>query len=245
MENQKKAALLLLPNLLGEMRHHQPFLPASVDRAVQDLDGLIAESSTAGRRYLSRFETSKPTDEIPIALYNEHSGESDLDFLLEPMKKGERWGLLSDAGLPCIADPGSKLVQRARLLGISVQAFVGPSSILLSLMLSGLPGQKFYFQGYLNRDSSKRQSELRSLEKSSSEDGATQIFIEAPYRNTHLLDSLVSTLHDDTVLCVAWELTTNEQGILSQPVRLWKKSPLPNLAKKNAIFLFNKMKERF
>jgi 16S rRNA (cytidine1402-2'-O)-methyltransferase len=238
MENQKKkAALLLLPNLLGEMRYHQPFLPASVDRAVHDIDGLIAESATAGRRYLSRFETVKPTDEIPIALYTADSVDSNLDFLLEPLRKGERWGLLSDAGLPCIADPGSKLVQRARLLGIPVQAFVGPSSILLALMLSGLPGQKFYFQGYLKRDHDKRQKEIRLLEKKSVDEEATQIFIEAPYRNMHLLESLMSVLDDETMLCVAWELTTSEQGILSQPVRLWKKSPLPNLAKKNAIFL--------
>lgn len=241
MENKKKAALLLLPNLLGEIRHHQPFLPASVDKAVQEIDGLIAESYQAGRRYLGRFETLKPADQIPIALYNEHTG-TDLDFLLEPIKKGERWGLLSDAGLPCIADPGAKLVQRARSIGIAIQAFVGPSSILLSLMQSGLPGQKFYFHGYLNRDENKRIAEIRALEKSSSKEGVTQIFIEAPYRNAHLLDSLLATLDEETLLCVAWELTTHDQGIISQPVRLWKKAPLPNLAKKNAIFLFSKLK---
>lgn len=239
MDYKKKAALLLLPNLLGEMRHHQPYLPASVDRAMQEIDGLIAESATAGRRYLARFETAKPTDEIPIALYNEHSTDGDIDFLLEPIRKGERWGLLSDAGLPCIADPGSKLVKRARILGINIQAFVGPSSILLSLMQSGLPAQKFFFHGYLDRDNEKRIKEIRRLEKHSSAEGVTQIFIEAPYRNEHLMENLMQTLNEDTVLCVAWELTTPDQGILSQPVRLWKKSPLPNLAKKNAIFLFN------
>lgn len=239
MEHQKKAALLLLPNLLAETRHHELFLPASVDRAVKDIDGLIAESHQAGRRYLSRFETLKPTNDIPIALYNEKSLETDYDFFLDPIRKGERWGLLSDAGLPCVADPGSKLVKRARLLGITVQAFVGPSSILLSLMQSGLPGQKFYFHGYLNRDRQKRQTEIRTLEKNSLNEGVTQIFIEAQHRNEHLLESLLAILDDETTLCVAWELTTPEQGILSQPVRLWKKSPLPNLSKKNAIFLFS------
>lgn len=243
MENKKKAALLLLPNLLGEIRHHQPFLPASVDKAMLELDGLIAESPQIGRRYLGRFETAKPADQIPIALYSEKS-VADLDFLLEPIKKGERWGLLSDAGLPCIADPGAKLVQRARSVGITVQAFVGPSSILLSLMQSGLPGQKFYFHGYLNREESKRVAEIRNLEKNSAKEGVTQIFIEAPYRNVHLLDSLLATLDDETLLCVAWELTTQDQGIISQPVRLWKKAPLPNIAKKNAIFLFNRILTR-
>lgn len=239
MEHQKKAALLLLPNLLGDVRHHELFLPPSVDRAVKDIDGLIAESHQAGRRYLSRFETLKPTNDIPIALYNEKSLETDYDFFLEPIRKGERWGLLSDAGLPCIADPGCKLVKRARILGVNIQAFVGPSSILLALMQSGLSGQKFYFHGYLNRDRQTRQSEILDLEKNSLKEGVTQIFIEAQHRNEHLLESLLATLDDETTLCVAWELTLPEQGILSQPVRLWKKSPLPNLAKKSAIFLFS------
>src|SRR5258708_21049619 len=145
----EKSALLLLPNLLGEHRHHEMFLPSSVDKAVSSLDGLIAESDIEGRRFLKRFETKKPAMEIPIALFNEHTPDDHIDFLLEPIVKGGRWGLVSDAGLPCIADPGAKLVQRARQLGILIQAFVGPSSILFALMLSGLPGQKFAFQGYL------------------------------------------------------------------------------------------------
>lgn len=230
-------ALLLLPNLLGEQRHHQMFLPQSVDKAVASLDGLIAESEKAGRRYLSRFETKKPAPEIPIALFNENTPEDHIPFLLEPIRKGERWGIVSDAGLPCIADPGAKLVQRARQWGIQVQAFVGPSSILLALMQSGLPGQKFAFQGYLDKDPQKRSKQIAQLEKRSKEEKSTQIFMETPYRNVHTLETTLSTLSDDTDLCVAWDLTTPEQGILSQPVKFWKKSPLPNLEKKNALFL--------
>ena len=140
-----KPALLLLPNVLADVKHHEPFLPSSVDKAVASIDGLIAESASAGRRFLARFETKKPTNEIPIALFNEHTKEEDIDFLLEPIRKGERWGLISDGGLPCIADPGAKLVKRANISGIIVQAFVGPSSPMLALMLSGLPAQRFYF----------------------------------------------------------------------------------------------------
>lgn len=239
MQKEKKPALLLLPNLLGDMRYHQPYLPASVDKAMKDIDGLIAESVQGGRRYLGRFETAKPANEIPIALYNEKIKDVDYDFLLEPIQKGERWGYLSDAGLACVADPGSKLVRRARILGIPIQAFVGPSSILLALMQSGLPGQKFYFHGYLDKERPRRQREIQDMEKSSAKEGVTQIFIEAPHRNEHLLESLLEILDDETWLCVAWELTTPDQGIVSQPVRLWKKSPKPNLAKKNAIFLFS------
>lgn len=234
---QAKPALLLLPNLLGEQAHHDLFLPASVDRAVASLDGLISESPTAGRRYLGRFQTKKPAQEIPIALYNEHTSDQDLDFLLEPIRKGERWGLVSDGGLPCIADPGSKLVARARQTGINVHAFVGPSSILLSLMLSGLPGQRFAFHGYLDKDPAKRKKQISSLAKRSRQEESTQIFIETPYRNKQTLEMLLETLDEQTQLCVAWELTLPTQGLLSQSLALWKKSPLPNLEKRNAIFL--------
>ena len=227
-----KPALLLLPNLLGEIAHHAPFLPASVDKAVLTIDGLIAESATAGRRYLSRFETKKPTNLTSIALFNEHTPDADIDFLLEPIRKGERWGLISDGGLPCIADPGAKLVSRARQSGILIQAFVGPSSILLSLMLSGLPGQRFNFSGYIDKEPLKRAQEIKELEKRSKKEEATQIFIETPYRNDHTLETLLQTLNEKTKLCVAWDLTLSTQGVLSQSVAVWKKSPLPQLAKK-------------
>ncbi len=204
MENmkEKKAALLLLPNLLGENRHHEVFLPSSVDAAVKTLDGIIAESEQGGRRFLGHFDTEKAAHLIPLATLNEHTKDDDLDFLLEPLTKGERWGLVSDAGMPCIADPGHKLVRRARQLGIPVQAFVGPSAVMLSLMLSGLPGQRFTFRGYLPKESEERKAEMRKLEQASSAGQATQIFIEAPYRNAATLGDLIATLHDNT--CCVW-----------------------------------------
>jgi 16S rRNA (cytidine1402-2'-O)-methyltransferase len=237
-ESTAKPALLLLPNVLGEVKHHEPFLPASVDKAVSTLDGLIAESATAGRRFLSRFETKKPANEIPIALFNEHTPDADIDFLLEPIRKGERWGLISDGGLPCIADPGAKLVNRANQSGIIVQAFSGPSSILLGLMLSGLPGQRFNFLGYLDKEPKNREKEIKELQRISKTNQVTQIFIEAPYRNKYLLESLLKNLNDETRLCVAWDLTLPTQGVVSQKIERWKKSPLPNLEKKIAIYLF-------
>lgn len=240
LQKTLKAALLLLPNVLGEnVKNHSLFFPPSVDKAVATLDGLIAESTTSGRRYLGRFETKKPAQDIPIALLNEHTPDSDLDFFLEPIRKGERWGLISDAGLPCIADPGSKLVNRANQSGIVVQAFTGPSSIMLGLMLSGLPGQRFYFVGYLDRDQKKREIEIKELQHHSKLHDSTQIFIEAPHRNRHLLESLLDNLSASTRLCVAWDLTLLTQGVVSQSIERWKKSPLPNLEKKAAIFLFH------
>jgi 16S rRNA (cytidine1402-2'-O)-methyltransferase len=235
--NTPKPALLLLPNLLGEMRHHELFLPASVDRAVESIDGLIAESETGGRRFLKRFKTKKPASEIPIAQLNEHTSPDDFDFLLEPLLKGERWGLVSDSGLPCIADPGSKLVHYARKLGIAIQGFTGPSSIMLSLMLSGFPGQRFTFHGYLDKDPKKRKTMIATIEKLSQQTDSTQIFIEAPYRNEYLLKALIEGLNEETELCVAWDLTLPTQGIISEKTSVWKKITLPNLEKKPAIFL--------
>jgi 16S rRNA (cytidine1402-2'-O)-methyltransferase len=232
-----KPALLLLPNLLGDHRHHEPFLPTAVDKAVASLDGLIAESEKEGRRFLSRFATTKPANEIPIALFNEHTPDADLDFLLEPVVQGQRWGLVSDAGLPCIADPGSKLVRRARQRGLLVQAFVGPSSLLLALMLSGLPGQRFSFNGYLNKELEKRKEQVKHLLKVSQQEESTQIFIEAPYRNQHTLATLLEVMPDHAWLCVAWDLTLTTQGVVSQPIKTWKKSTPPQLDKKAATFL--------
>lgn len=230
--------LLILPNLLGEHKHHQLFLPASVDKAMASIDGLIAESDQAARRYLKRFSTKLSPQNMPVALFNEHTPDDGIDFLLEPLLKNERWGLLSDAGLPCIADPGSKLVFRARQIGIPIQVFVGPSSIIQALLLSGLPGQHFAFHGYTQRDSKAQKGELQMWEKNSKKENSTQIFIERPYQNKETLETALETLGDQTLLCVAWNLTMPDQGILSQPVGIWKKSPLPNLDKKPAIFLF-------
>ena len=236
---KKSSALLLLPNLLGEMPHHEMFLPASVDRAVESIDGLIAESESCGRRYLKRFKTAKPAHEIPIALLNEHTPDEDIDFLLEPIANGERWGFVSDAGLPCIADPGSKLVFRARQRGIAIQAFVGPSSVMLALMLSGLPGQNFTLNGYFEKQPEQRAGQIKRLEKRSSQEHSTQIFIEAPYRNAYALEALLESLKPETLLCVAWDLTLPTQGLMSQSVSQWKKMALPNLEKKPAVFLFH------
>lgn len=240
MTAEKRAALLLLPNVLGEIPHHALYLPGSIDKAVSSLDGLIAESASGGRRYLGRFETAKPAHLIPIALFNKNTPDEDLDFLLEPIRKGERWGYVSDAGLPCIADPGAKLVRRARASGVAVQAFTGPSSLLLALMLSGLNGQAFHFHGYIDKEASQRKLQVLAWETEAKKTSTTQVFIEAPHRNSHALETIFETLQPDTWLCVCWDLTLPTQGVVSQPAALWKKSPLPNLDKKPAIFLIGK-----
>ncbi|MBS0629697.1 MAG: SAM-dependent methyltransferase [Verrucomicrobia bacterium] len=223
--------LLLLPNLLNKEAEHQLYFPISVDRAVQSITGLIAENEKEGRAYLKRFGVT--VQGFPIKLLNEHS--QDIEELLAPMKNGERWGLISDAGLPVLADPGYLLVRRARMLGIAIEAFIGPSSLILALMLSGLPAQRFSFHGYFPYEPEKA---LKKLEERSREEKATQVFIETPYRNEKMLATLLATLSDSTVLSVAWDLTMPTQGVETYPVKDWKRRPLPNIHKHPAVFLF-------
>lgn len=227
--------LLLLPNLLSDSKYHEPYLPSSIDKAVKTLDGLIAESESAGRRFLGRFETKVDPRHIPIATFD----GNEIDFLLEPLLKGERWGFVTDAGLPCVADPGAKLVARARRLGVSVQAFVGPSSIMLALMLSGMGGQRFSFHGYLPKDEKGRQQKLKELERRSLREEETEIWIEAPYRNGHMVQALLEVLSDETELGCVWELCSEGQGALVGSVGEWKRQPLPNLEKKRCVFLMS------
>lgn len=237
---KKRGCLLLLPNLLGEHAHHQMFLPASVDRAVGMIDGLFAESESGARRFLGRFALEKPAHMVPVSVVRKEMDRKELDFFLEPLEKGESWGMVSDAGLPCIADPGSALVRRARQKGILIKAFSGPSSIFLSLMLSGFSSQKFAFHSYLPKEPAERQNTLIDLQKKVNQEGSTQIFIEAPHRNMHLLNDLLQYLNGGTWLCVAWDLTLPTQGMICQPVEQWKSLPLPNLEKRPAIFLLGK-----
>jgi 16S rRNA (cytidine1402-2'-O)-methyltransferase len=239
MENKSREhpALILLPNLLGEHRDHHAFLPISVDQAVATLDGLIAESVKEGRRFLSRFKLSKPTHLIPLALLNEHTPEADLDFLLEPICKGERWGLVSDCGLPCIADPGANLVRRAYALNLQVEALIGPSSLALAQELSGLPCQQFTFHGYLDRDPIQRKKQIQTMEQAVQMTSYTQLFIETPYRNMATLQTLIDTLANKRRLCIACDLTLPTQKVITQTIAAWKNAPLPDIDNSPAIFL--------
>ena len=231
-------SLLLLPNLLGPSKSHGLFLPVSIDDAMANIDGIIAESVQSGRSFLKRFKLKKAPHDIPLALFNKHTPDKDIDFLLEPMTTGETWGFVTDAGLPCIADPGAKLVTRARSLGIAVKTFPGPSSIMMSLMLSGLPGQRFAFHGYIAKNIKNREKEIVTWDRDSRKNRNTQIFIEAPFRNMHTLEALLQFLSEKTLLCVACDLTLESQEVMCMSIAQWKKKSLPNLHKRPAIFLF-------
>ncbi len=226
--------LYLLPNLLDdELPDHTPFLPANIGTIIAKLDGVICESEKPARRFLSRFKKAQ----LPLVLLNEHTKEEELAALIEPLEKGGTWGLLSDAGLPCIADPGALVVKLARKKGIAIEAIVGPSSLIMALMLSGFSGQHFSFHGYLPREKDLRKVRFRALEQKSKKEQSSEIFMEAPYRNQELLQDLLAELQGPTNLAVACDLTSPTQEVFVKTIREWKKEPLPNLHKRPCIFI--------
>lgn len=229
--------LILLPNLLDEESPTEAWLPAGLAAKVRRLQGVVVESEKVARRYLRRFLSHDEMARLPLRLLNEHSKSGDLETLLEPLLRGECWGLLSDAGLPCVADPGADLVWAARQRSIAVEADAGPCSILLALQLSGLPSQRFAFHGYLPRENAPLEKKIEELEAFSKREISTQICIEAPYRSQKLLDALIQRLHPNTRLCFAASLTTPKERVVPQKVSEWRTRPF--IAEKEpAIFLF-------
>lgn len=219
--------LYLLPNLLDESLEHDLFLPSSVGQVVSSLDGMIGESEKSARRYMKRF--TERFREIPIQLLNKHSEE--LDCLIKPLQRGEKWGLVSDAGLPVLADPGAHLIRRLHTLNIPVETFPGPSSIIYALQLSGLPAQHFIFHGYPPRDEKTLKEILRTLAKDQ-----THLFIEVPYRTDKFLNYLIDHLQGETDLSISWNLTLPSQGVRTQTIAQWKKK-LPMLGRVPAVFV--------
>ncbi len=231
--------LYLLPNLLGDLESHSSQLPSSVDAAVESLTRLIAENEKEGRRFLRRFSYPSPKTfrDISIHLLNEHSTLEQKKELIAEIQKGGIWGLVSDCGMPCLADPGADLVMMARDRGIPVKTFPGPSSPLLALVLSGLGGQRFTFHGYLPKDESPLVAELKRIEKLSKQEGSTHLFIETPYKNQRLFDKIVQTLEDQTFLCVACDLTLPEQFVATKRIKQWKLQPVKDINKRPSIFI--------
>ncbi len=233
--------LILLPNLLASAAASDlRLLPALLPELVEQLDGVIGESEKGARSFLKlfRLKGGKPLQQMPVATLNEHTALEDLEELIAPMRKGEVWGLLSDAGLPCLADPGALLVAKAQKCSVIVEAYAGPSSMVLALLLSGLPAQRFGFEWYLPKDQVARQKHIALLEGRSRKEGSTQIFIETPYRSGKLLEELVSQLAPTTKLAYAASLTTAEQKVECRTVAEWRKIALPTLENRPTVFLF-------
>lgn len=235
-----RGTLYLLPVALGETTPWPRFLPTQVQAIASSLQHFVVETARAARAHLKQLDYPHPLRETDIRELPADAARADgpaLDALLAPALAGKDVGLMSDAGCPAVADPGARLVARAHVLGIRVVPLVGPSSILLGLMGSGLNGQSFAFHGYLPVGETERDTTLRALEDESRKLGRTQIFIETPYRNERMFEALLKLLKPDTRLCVACELNTTNEMLLTRSVRDWRKVDRPALSKRPALFL--------
>ena len=232
-----RGSLYLVPVALGEHTPWAHFLPAQAQAITAGLRHFVVETARAARAHLKQLDYPHPLRETDIRELPAEAADAALDALLAPALAGADLGLLSDAGCPAVADPGARLVARAHALGIRVVPLVGPSSILLGLMGSGLNGQSFAFHGYLPVAEGERDAALRTLEDESRKLGRTQIFIETPYRNERMLDALLKLLKPDTRLCIACDLNTAAETLLTRSVRDWRKTERPALAKRPALFL--------
>ena len=238
-QRDTRGTLYLIPVALGEATPWSAFLPAQAQAIAAGLRRFVVETARAARAHLKQLDYPHPLRETDIReLPADGPGAAAaLDALLAPALAGEDIGLMSDAGCPAVADPGARLVARAHALGIRVAPLVGPSSILLGLMGSGLNGQSFAFHGYLPVAEGERDAALRALEDESRKLGRTQIFIETPYRNERMLDALLKLLKPDTRLCIACDLNTANETLLTRSVRGWRKAGRPALARRPALFL--------
>lgn len=211
--------------------------PADVGARARSLDYFVVENAKTARAELKRFEHPRSLRELDIRELPEKPGQPDLDALLAPLLAGTNAGLMSEAGCPAVADPGSRLVARAHLRGVPVRPLVGPSSILLGLMGSGLNGQSFAFHGYLPVEEPALMRRLRELESDSRAHRRTQLFIETPYRNERLFRALLATCQGSTQLCLAKNLTTPDEWIQTRTIAAWRGRELPSLAKQPTMFL--------
>ena len=227
--------LYLIPSTLGE---NEPLevLPISIKRAIEEIDHYIVENEKTARRFIKKISPRKQQGSLRIEVLNKYTEDETIPSFLQPCLEGHDVGVISEAGAPGIADPGAEVVKIAHDKNIKVVPLVGPSSITLALMASGLNGQNFAFNGYLPIDNTERKKAIKSLEKKSRDLGQSQLFIETPYRNDKLFAELVRTLSVNTLLCVACDITLATEYIATKKVLSWKAST-PELNKRPAIFI--------
>jgi len=231
-----KGKLFLLPSSLGDTSQVSDVIPELTQKIIKGLDVFIVEELKTARRFLKKIDKSINIDATEFLIFNEHSIKENISQYIEPLLKGRNVGLLSEAGLPCIADPGAEIVAEAHRQRIEVVPLTGPSSLFLALIASGFNGQNFTFHGYLPVDKNLRARKIRQLEMDAQQRKQTQLFIETPYRNHQMIQTILENCGDETLLCVAADLTLPSQKIISLPVKLWKKITF-DLQKHPAVFL--------
>ena len=231
----KKGKLYLIPTPLGESAIHS--IPAYVIEHLHALDFFIAERAKTARRFIKETAPKRPISDLTFYELNKFTEREELMHFLDVAEKGTDIGLLSEAGCPGVADPGAVIVQLAHEQGIQVVPLVGPSSILLALMASGMNGQNFAFQGYLSAKKPQLANDLKRLEKLSQQLKQSQIFIETPYRNKGLVETALNSLSSKTQFCIAIDLSTPQEYVVTKSISNWKNTKLPELHKRPAIFI--------
>lgn len=243
-ENQVlvQPTLFLVPTPLAESAPQ--LLPAAVLATVHQLDCFICEKAKTARHFIKSIGHPKPISELFFEEIDDREPTAAPDFFLEKIRNGHSIGLVSEAGCPGVADPGAEIVALAHKNGVKVEPLVGPSSILLALMASGMNGQRFCFHGYLSPKRPELMADFRRLEQESERHDQTQVIIETPYRNNAFVESALAALQPDTFFCIAVDLTAPTQLVHSQRVSTWKKAKLPDLHKRPAIFLLYRKRGR-
>ncbi|PCI61210.1 MAG: SAM-dependent methyltransferase [Methylophilaceae bacterium] len=236
MADSQFGTLYFIPVTMGADNINQ-VLPPDVVTLAQGLDEFIVENEKTARHFLGAIKHKKPIREITLKTLNKRTEDKDLSKLLSTLITGKDVGLMSEAGCPGIADPGAKLAALAHQKGIRVAPLVGPSSILLGLMASGLNGQRFTFLGYLPADRGARIKQLKALEQRAKSHNETQIFIETPFRNQHMLEDLLGHCSNDTKLCIARNISLPDEYIVTKKIGAWKQATPPDLHKKPTVFL--------
>jgi len=232
----KKGKLYLIPTFLADTNDESNF-PAINLEITSTLNHFIVENVRTARRFLRKTGYTHDFEQVVFLEMNKHTDPSRFTVYLEPAKQGHDIGLLSEAGVPCVADPGSAIVTLAHENDIQVIPLTGPSSIFLALMASGFNGQHFLFHGYLPIDRKEREHKIREIERQAQTSRQTQIFIETPYRNNQLLETILKVCREDTLLCIGSMMTHQTlEFIKTKPIGNWK-AKLPDLNKKPAVFL--------
>ena len=232
--------LYLIPVPLGDESLPSNIFSLSQLETIRSIKEFVVENEKSARAFLKKAETKIPMPELILHPIGKHVSVQEMHTYLANVKKGETIGLLSEAGCPGVADPGAQIVRMAHEAAITVIPMIGPSSLLLALMGSGMNGQQFHFHGYLPIDKTDRARFLKQIERDTNQNSATNFFIETPFRNNQLLEDVFKTLDHATRFCIACDLTLPTEFIQTKRIGDWKKNPLPDLHKRPAVFLIGK-----
>jgi 16S rRNA (cytidine1402-2'-O)-methyltransferase len=232
------ATLYLIPCPISDDTAVADVTPAANQAIIDSLDYFIVENTRSARRFLSKSGYAKAIDEATFVELNEHTtSPTEIARMIEPIKAGRSAGVISEAGVPAVADPGQAVVELCHKHNIRVVPLVGPSSILMAVMASGFSGQSFAFNGYLPIKEPERSKSIKRLESRARAEHQSQLFIEAPYRNVKLFEQMLKSLNPDTRLCVATDITSKSEYIRTKTVAQWRQTPMPDIQKRPTIFI--------